>query len=171
VHELQPHPLPRTRGRRPLNAPGRDGKGPATRLILRTDGGARGNPGPSAAGVVVEDSSGRALVRKGILLGRGTNNEAEYRALIAALEEASRLGAREIEARADSQLIVMQITGHYRVKAGNLKPLHAKVRGLLASFERWRVVHVPREENHEADRLANMALDACSDVEEPCKEA
>jgi ribonuclease HI len=120
--------------------------------------------------VVVEDARGRALVRRGILLGRGTNNEAEYRALIAALEEAAALGAREVEARADSQLIVMQITGHYRVKAANLKPFYAKVRGLLASFERWRAVHVPREENAEADRLANMALDACSDVDEPCEE-
>ncbi len=151
-----------------MSAPGSDGGAAGTRLILRTDGGARGNPGPSAAGVVVEDSRGRALVRKGILLGRGTNNEAEYRALIAALEEAAKLGAAEIEARADSQLLVRQIEGRYRVKAANLKPLFAKVRGLLASFERWRVVHVPREENHEADRLANMALDACSDVEEPC---
>ncbi len=151
-----------------MSSPRRDDKDPLARLILRTDGGARGNPGPSAAGVVVEDSKGRALVRKGILLGRGTNNEAEYRALIAALEEATKLGANEIEARADSQLMVMQITGHYRVKAGNLKPLYAKVRGLLSGFERWRVVHVPREENHAADRLANMALDACADVEEPC---
>ena len=151
-----------------MSPPKRDDNNPRTRLILRTDGGARGNPGPSAAGVVVEDAQGRALVKRGILLGRGTNNEAEYRALIAALEDAAKLGAREIEARADSQLMVMQVTGHYRVKAGNLKPLFAKVRGLLASFEKWRVVYVPREENVEADRLANMALDACADVEEPC---
>jgi ribonuclease HI len=154
-----------------LSAPGRDGESGGPRLILRTDGGARGNPGPSAAGVVVEDSRGHALVRKGILLGRGTNNEAEYRALIAALEEATKLGAAEVEARADSQLLVRQIEGRYRVKAANLKPLFAKVRGLLASFERWRVVHVPREENVEADRLANMALDACADVDEPCEGA
>jgi len=143
---------------------------PGVRLVLRTDGGARGNPGPSAAGIVVEDSGGRALVRKGILLGKGTNNEAEYRALIAALEEAARLGAREVEARADSQLLVRQVEGRYRVKAANLKPLFARVRELLERFERWRVVHVPREENREADRLANMALDACIDIEEPCPE-
>ena len=149
-----------------MRAPQRDDDDASSRLVLRTDGAARGNPGPSAAGVVVEDAKGRALVRKGILLGRGTNNEAEYRALIAALEEASALGAREVEARADSQLLVMQITGHYRVKAGNLKPLFAKVRSLLASFERWRVVHVPRAENAEADRLANMALNARADVDE-----
>jgi ribonuclease HI len=166
VHELPAHPLPRGRGRRPLSPPKRDAEGPGPRLILRTDGAARGNPGPSSAGVVVEDAHGRALVRKGVLLGRGTNNEAEYRALIAALEEAKVLGAREVEARADSQLMVMQITGHYRVKAANLKPLYAKVRGLLASFERWRVVHVPREENREADRLANRALDGYSDIRE-----
>jgi ribonuclease HI len=104
------------------------------------------------------------------MLGRGTNNEAEYRALIAALEEAAKLGACEVEARADSQLMVRQVEGRYRVKAANLKPLYAKVRALLSGFERWRVVHVPREENVEADRLANMALDACADVEEPCDE-
>jgi ribonuclease HI len=149
----------------------RDDEGAPSRLILRTDGAARGNPGPSAAGLVVEDARGRPLVKKGILLGRGTNNEAEYRALIAALEEAARLGAREVEARADSQLLVRQVEGRYRVKAANLRPFYAKVRGLLASFERWRVVHVPREENAEADRLANMALDACSDVDEPCGRA
>jgi len=151
----------------PSDPANRDSSAP---LGLRTDGGARGNPGPSAAGIVVEDANGRALVKRGILLGRGTNNEAEYRALIAALEEAARLGAREVEARADSQLLVRQIEGRYRVKAANLKPLFAKVRGLLEQFERWRVVHVPREENQAADRLANMALDACSDVEEPCPE-
>jgi len=149
-----------------LRAPERDGEGAPSRLVLRTDGAARGNPGPSAAGVVVEDARGKALVRRGVLLGRGTNNEAEYRALIAALEEAAGLDVREVEARSDSQLLVMQVNGQYRVKAANLKPLFAKVRALLASFERWRVVHVPREENREADRLANMALDACADVEE-----
>ena len=138
-------------------------------LVLRTDGAARGNPGPSAAGLVVEEAGGRPLVRKGVLLGRGTNNEAEYRALIAALEEAKALGASEVEARADSELLVMQIRGRYRVKAGNLKPLFAKVRELLASFERWSVVHVPRKENAEADRLANMALDARADVDEACE--
>ena len=147
-----------------MKTPAREAGG--ARLVVRTDGAARGNPGPSAAGVVVEDARGRALVKKGIILGRGTNNEAEYRALIAALEEAKALGGREVEARADSELVVKQVTGRYRVKAANLKPLHAKVRELLASFERYDVRHVPREENAEADRLANAALDACSDVTE-----
>ena len=146
----------------------RAGGSPGARLVLRSDGAARGNPGPSSAGVVIEDASGRALLRRGILLGRGTNNEAESRALIAALEEASRLGAREVDVRSDSQLLVMQIKGVYRVKAANLKPLFAKVRENLASFEGWTLNHVPREENREADHLANMALDACSDVEDPC---
>ena len=149
-----------------MTTPAREAGGPGLRLVLRTDGAARGNPGPSAAGVVIEDARGRALARKGVLLGRGTNNEAEYRALIAALEEAKGLGGREVEVRADSELVVMQVTGRYRVKAPNLKPLYAKVRELLASFERYDVRHVPREENAEADGLANAALDAQADVTE-----
>ncbi len=160
------------------------------RLILRTDGAARGNPGPSAAGVVIEElveelteelteglteglveerdggRKWRALARLGRLLGRGTNNEAEYRAAIIALEEAAKLGAEEVEVRTDSQLLARQLLGRYKVRAANLKPLHRKAVALLGSFRRSDIRHVPREENREADRLANLALDGQADVDE-----
>jgi ribonuclease HI len=140
--------------------------GPPRKLVLRTDGAARGNPGPAAAGVVVEDARGRALARLGRLLGRATSNEAEYRAVIIALGEAQRLGAKEVELRTDSELLARQLNGVYRVRAPNLKPLHAEARALLGGFAASRVRHVPREENREADRLANRALDAGSDVDD-----
>jgi ribonuclease HI len=102
----------------------------------------------------------------GRVLGRATNNEAEYRALIAALEAARELGAEEVEVLTDSELLQRQLLGRYRVRAPNLKPLFAEARRALGSFPRWSVRHVPREENREADRLANLALDLGSDVDE-----
>jgi len=132
---------------------------------LRTDGAARGNPGPSSAGIVVEDADGKALSRMGRLLGRGTNNEAEYRAAILALEEALRRGAGEVALMTDSQLLAFQVKGVYRIKAGNLRPLLARLRELLAGFECWEVLHVPRSDNREADRMANRALDEQADVD------
>lgn len=136
------------------------------RLVLRTDGAARGNPGPSSAGVVIEDLDGKPVARLGRLLGRGTNNEAEYRAVIVALEEAAKLGAAEVEVRTDSELLARQLLGRYKVRAANLKPLFLKARALLAKFRRSNVKHVPREENTEADRLANRVLDGYADIEE-----
>ncbi|MHC4202106.1 MAG: ribonuclease HI family protein [Planctomycetota bacterium] len=141
-------------------------EGTGTRLVLRTDGAARGNPGPSAAGVVIERAGGEVVARLGRLLGHGTNNEAEYRAVIIALEEARKLGAEEVEVRTDSQLVAMQLLGRYQVKAAKLKPFFEKARSLLRGFRRSDVRHVPRAENREADRLAGRALDGYSDVDE-----
>lgn len=136
------------------------------RVLLRVDGAARGNPGPASAGVVVESAEGTVLVRAGRLLGKATNNEAEYLALLAGLEEAKKLGAHEIDIRTDSQLLARQIEGRYKVSAANLRPLHAKAREIIRGFARADIQHVPREENHEADRLANLALDSHADVYE-----
>ena len=139
---------------------------PFSRLVLRTDGAARGNPGPSAAGVVIERPGGEVVAGLGRLLGRCTNNEAEYRAVIVALEEARKLGAEEVLVRTDSELLARQLLGRYKVRAANLKPLFKRARALLRGFRRSDVRHVPREENREADRLANRALDGYSDVDE-----
>lgn len=157
MHGLQADPLP---GRKGLSV---DGKAPR-KLILRIDGAARGNPGPAAAGLVVEDPSGKAVIKLGRLLGRTTNNEAEYLALITALERAKELGAEELEIRTDSELLQRQLTGRYKLRAANLKPLFERARQALGTFKAVEVIHVPREENREADRLASKALDAGTDI-------
>jgi ribonuclease HI len=130
---------------------------------VRTDGAARGNPGPAAAGAVLEDADAppgrRPLATVSEALGVTTNNVAEYVALLLALETAERLGAREVELRLDSQLIVEQLLGRYRVRDQKLMPLYREAMDRLASFERWGVRHVPRAENAAADALANEALD------------
>jgi ribonuclease HI len=132
-------------------------------LVILCDGGARGNPGPAAIGAVLLDPSTappRTLAALSETIGVATNNVAEYRALIAGLEAARRLGPRSIEIRADSQLMIRQLEGAYRVKTPGLKPLYEEARALLAGFEEVRLVHVPREENEAADALVNAALDA-----------
>lgn len=126
-------------------------------VLLYCDGASRGNPGPAAVGVVLADPSGRELLAYGEPIGRATNNVAEYRAAIAGLEKALELGARSIELRADSELLVHQINGVYRVKNAGLRPLHAKVGELLGRFESWSARHVPREQNARADALAGAA--------------
>ncbi len=129
------------------------------RAILYSDGAARGNPGPAAAGAVVFDDEGDVLAEISQALGRTTNNVAEYRALIAGLEKGGELGVTHIEVRLDSELIVRQIEGRYRVKNAGLVPLHRKAVDLLAGFSSFSIKHVPRKENAHADRLANQALD------------
>ena len=132
----------------------------ATRgLRLRVDGGSRGNPGPGAIGAVLEDSDGRVLETVSRVIGVCTNNVAEYRALLAGLEIAQKAGAQELEVLADSELLVKQVRGEYRVKNAGLKPLHEEAMGRLRQFRRVSVRHVRREENAEADRLVNKALD------------
>lgn len=165
MDDLRRHNVSRARASssRPAGCPHRTNK----RLLLRTDGAARGNPGPSSAGVVIERPGGEILARFGRHLGRGTNNEAEYRAVIVALEEARRFGAEEIEIRTDSELLARQLAGRYKVRAANLKPLFKKATSLLRGFRRSDVRHVPREENRDADRMANLALDEGCDVEGP----
>ena len=133
--------------------------------IIYVDGGARGNPGPAGVGVVIQDAAdGQALQEVGYYLGHATNNVAEYTGLIRALELADQLGARGLTIRSDSQLMVRQLLGEYRVKAEGLKPLFQRARELLDGFDSWSIDHVPREKNQVADRLANQAMDAKRDV-------
>ncbi len=128
-------------------------------LTLHADGGARGNPGPAGAGAVLYDADGREVAALSRYLGVATNNQAEYQALLMGLEEARRLGAAELTVKLDSELIVRQLQGRYRVKAPGLKPLHARAKRLLQPFASVTILHVPREQNQRADELANQAMD------------
>ena len=128
------------------------------RLIIYTDGASSGNPGPSSIGVVIQDGQGRVINRISRRIGLATNNQAEYRAIIAALEEAHRLGAGEVGIKSDSELVVKQLKGHYRVKKATLRPLYQKVVQLIGSLEAFTITHIPRTQNREADRLAGQAL-------------
>jgi ribonuclease HI len=132
---------------------------PGVRVTINCDGAARGNPGPAGAGAVVVAEDGTVLAEVAEGLGETTNNVAEYTAVIRGLEEAQRLGAREVLLRSDSQLLINQLTGRYRVKAPHLQPLHRQVRELLRSFDRVDLEHVPRERNVAADALANLGVD------------
>lgn len=127
---------------------------------LHADGAARGNPGPAAIGVVIVDENGAELRAFGQAIGTATNNVAEYRALVAGLEAARDLGLESVLVRLDSELLVKQMTGAYRVKSAQLKPLHERARALAASFHDVRFEHVPRSRNARADELCNQALDA-----------
>jgi ribonuclease HI len=132
-------------------------------LLIYADGGARGNPGPAAIGAVVLDPSTDPPARLATVsesIGVATNNVAEYRALIAALEAARRFPAQRARIRLDSQLLVRQLEGRYRVKQPHLRPYFERVRELLAEYEDVDLAHVRREENTEADALVNAALDA-----------
>lgn len=127
------------------------------RAVVQTDGAALGNPGPAGAGAVVLSAEGAVLAELSVPLGRATNNVAEYEAVICGLQEALALGFREVELRSDSELLCRQIAGTYRVRTPHLAPLLAHVKRLLARFERSRVMHVRREANAAADRLATLA--------------
>ena len=129
------------------------------KLTVNVDGGARGNPGPSAIGMVVRDESGGVLLERGEKIGDATNNVAEYRALIAGIALAKELGADEVDLIGDSELVVKQIQGKYKVKNAGIKPLHAEAKAALADFDSWTISHVRREMNADADRLVNEALD------------
>jgi ribonuclease HI len=130
------------------------------RLLIHTDGAARGNPGPAGAGAVLRDAADGSLVAEiATFLGVSTNNYAEWTAVALALEEALLQGATHVDLRMDSQLVARQITGQYRVKHPDLKPIHAQVMSLLSRFAGYSVGHVPRELNKEADRLSNLAID------------
>ena len=126
---------------------------------MNVDGGARGNPGPAAIGAVVTAPGGEVIERRGEAIGRATNNVAEYRALLLGIALAGELGASEVELVGDSELIVKQVKGEYRVKDAALRELHREVRAELEGFERWSIRHVRREHNAEADRLVNETLD------------
>lgn len=127
--------------------------------ILYTDGGSRGNPGPAGCGWVLTSPEGQLLTEGYHFLGIATNNVAEYTALVKGLESASRLGISELTVKADSELMIRQLNGIYKVKNEGLKPLFARVQELARQFERVTYQHVPREENKRADSLANQAMD------------
>jgi ribonuclease HI len=129
-------------------------------LIVACDGAARGNPGPAGIGVQITTEDGSVVAEIAHGLGEATNNVAEYTAVIEGLGLAEELGARTVTVRSDSQLLVNQLTGRYRVKTPHLQPLHRRVRNLVASFDRVTFEHVRRELNREADRLANEGVDS-----------
>jgi len=132
----------------------------SSRLVVNVDGGARGNPGPAAIAAVVATPDGEVLEERSERIGDATNNVAEYRAVLLGIDRARALGASELELVGDSELIVRQLLGDYRVKDGALRKLHAQVRKALEGFDRWSIRHVRREENEAADALVNEALDA-----------
>jgi ribonuclease HI len=130
------------------------------KLTVNVDGGARGNPGPAAIGVVVRDADGAVVESVGETIGRQTNNVAEYQALLRGIELAAAHGATEVELIGDSELVVRQIEGRYKVKNAAMKDLHAAAKKALAKFDSWSIRHVKRAQNADADKLVNEALDA-----------
>ena len=129
------------------------------KVVVHVDGGARGNPGPAAGAAVISTPDGDVLASASTLLGVATNNVAEYRGLILGLERARELGATEVEIVNDSELVAKQLTGAYRVKHPDMRPLHAQAVEALRGFERWSIRSVPRAQNAQADALVNAALD------------
>jgi ribonuclease HI len=134
-----------------------------SRVTVNVDGGARGNPGPAAIGVVLRDESGQVLEEVGETIGEATNNVAEYKALLRGIELAGAHGATELELIGDSELVVRQVEGRYKVKNAGMKELHAEVKRALSNFDSWSIDHVRRAENADADRLVNQALDGVLD--------
>jgi ribonuclease HI len=126
---------------------------------LYTDGASRGNPGPAGAGVLLLDEKGRPILELNRFLGKATNNEAEYQALIAGLEAAEKLGVSRLQIFLDSELVVKQLQGEYRVRNPRLQPLFDEVASRLQRFSRYAIMYVPRDRNQAADRLANEAVD------------
>jgi ribonuclease HI len=133
-------------------------------LTLEFDGGSRGNPGPAGIGVVIRAADGTPLLTLGRYIGKATNNVAEYTALITAIEQAQKLGAKRIRIRGDSELVVRQMTGVYKVKHPDLIPLHRRAKALMAEFDGATIEHNYREKNELADRLGNLAMDRRADV-------
>ena len=134
------------------------------RLTLEFDGGSRGNPGPAAVGVVIRAEDDTPIFTLGRCIGRATNNVAEYRALITALEQALKLGAARVLIRGDSELIIKQLTGVYRVKHPDMRVLYDEAKSLLRKFDEARIEHNLRNKNELADKLVNLALDRKAEV-------
>jgi ribonuclease HI len=132
------------------------------KVVVNVDGGARGNPGPAAIGIVVSDTDGTVIDEVAERIGIATNNVAEWRALLRGIERARALGAGEVELIGDSELVARQLTGAYKVKHASMKPLHAEALAALSRFDRWRIRTVPRAQNARADALVNAALDAAA---------
>jgi ribonuclease HI len=129
-----------------------------SRFTVNVDGGARGNPGPAAIGVVLRDG-GEVIEEVGETIGEATNNVAEYKAMLRGIELATEHGASELELVGDSELVVRQVEGRYKVKHAGMKKLHEEVKRALRDFDSWSIRHVRRESNADADRLVNEALD------------
>jgi ribonuclease HI len=129
------------------------------KLVVHVDGGARGNPGPAAIGVVVSEPGGEVLDELAETIGVATNNVAEYRALLRGLQRAAELGAREVEVVNDSELVAKQLQGAYKVRHPAMKPLYDEATSALRGFDRWSIRSVPRAKNARADALVNAALD------------
>lgn len=125
--------------------------------LLYSDGASRGNPGPAGIGMVIAMPDGREVMAWGEPIGKTTNNVAEYRAAIRVLQKARELGVREVSLRSDSQLMIRQIKGSYKVRNARLKPQHGEVMELLAQFDDWEAEYIPREKNHRADSCASKA--------------
>jgi len=134
-------------------------------IIAHIDGGSRGNPGPAAAGFTLADSAGTQLQAKAFFLGQATNNVAEYTGLVKALEAAKQIGAEQLTVFSDSELLVRQINGQYKVKSELIRPFFRQAVSLLGEFKNWRVRHITREKNEQADKLVNQALNLGSDIE------
>jgi len=135
------------------------------KIIAHIDGASRGNPGPAAAGFTLTDSAGIQLQAKAFFLGQATNNIAEYSSLVKALEAAKKIGAEQLMVFSDSELLVRQINGQYKVKSEQIRPLFGQAVNLLGEFKNWKVRHIAREKNKEADRLVNQALNLGTDIE------
>ena len=135
------------------------------KIIAHIDGASRGNPGPAAAGFTLTDSAGIQLKAKAFFLGQATNNIAEYSSLVKALEAAKKIGAEQLMVFSDSELLVRQINGQYKVKSEQIRPLFGQAVNLLGEFKNWKVRHIAREKNKEADRLVNQALNLGTDIE------
>jgi ribonuclease HI len=132
-------------------------------LISYTDGGARGNPGPAGIGVVLQDKTGQTIGEWSEFLGVATNNQAEYKALLLALKQAVALGVVELDCRLDSELVVKQLKGEYKVKHPDLKPLFEQAKSLISQIKNVSFKHIRRELNKQADQLANQAMDRGGD--------
>jgi ribonuclease HI len=137
------------------------------KLVIHTDGGARGNPGPAGIGVVIKDETGLIIFQHGAYIGEATNNFAEYQALIVALRKAKELGASQAHVFMDSELIVRQMHGKYKIKEPSLQRLAAEVFQLQKHFQRVIFTHVARQRNKEADALVNQAIDQALLTERP----
>jgi ribonuclease HI len=129
------------------------------KITIYTDGAARGNPGPAAIGVALKDAAGNTVATISRTLGVKTNNQAEYTAVIAGVEKAISLGAKQVVLKSDSELVVRQLMGQYKVKNADLKELYQKVVALTGRLEKFSALNIPREQNKQADALCNKALD------------
>jgi len=136
-------------------------------IVAHTDGASRGNPGPAAAGFILTDSAANQIQAKAFFLGQATNNVAEYTAIVKALEAIKQLGAKQLIVYSDSELLVKQLNGEYKIKSEQIRPFFQQATDLLSEFKNWKVQHIRREKNKEADKLVNQALNLERDVTMP----